>query len=85
MTLEVRVSPLSISYRLRSPGLQSYSYSTGSIHQLILRLFEKYVSILEVKFGKRFESVSSLLSQRSPTPLTRTPDRGSRRLPTNVC
>ncbi|KAI0677043.1 rsec15 [Trametes maxima] len=37
--------------------LESYSYSTGSIHSLILRLFEKYVSILESKFGKRFESI----------------------------
>lgn len=36
---------------------QAYSYSTGSIHSVILRLFEKYVSILETKFGKRFESV----------------------------
>ncbi|KAI0637978.1 rsec15 [Trametes polyzona] len=38
-------------------ALESYSYSTGSIHSLILRLFEKYVSILEGKFGKRFESI----------------------------
>ena len=38
--------------------MQSYSYSTNSIHSLILRLFEKYVSILEGKFGKRFENVS---------------------------
>ena len=38
---------------------QSYSYSTGSIHSLILRLFEKYANILEIKFGKRFESVCS--------------------------
>ncbi|KAH9849999.1 rsec15 [Lenzites betulinus] len=37
--------------------LESYSYSTGSIQSLILRLFEKYVSILETKFGKRFESI----------------------------
>ena len=39
-------------------SLQSYSYSTISIHSLILRLFEKYVNILEIKFGKRFENVS---------------------------
>ncbi|KAI0723088.1 exocyst complex component sec15 subunit [Earliella scabrosa] len=37
--------------------LESYSYSTTSIHSLILRLFEKYVSILEIKFGKRFEDI----------------------------
>ncbi|OJT10367.1 Exocyst complex component 6 [Trametes pubescens] len=37
--------------------LEAYSYSTGSIHSVILRLFEKYVSILETKFGKRFESI----------------------------
>ncbi|PIL36939.1 hypothetical protein GSI_00630 [Ganoderma sinense ZZ0214-1] len=37
--------------------LESYSYTTTSIHQLILRLFEKYVSILEIKFGKRFQSI----------------------------
>ncbi|KAI0824715.1 rsec15 [Trametes gibbosa] len=37
--------------------LESYSYSTGSIQSLILRLFEEYVSILESKFGKRFESI----------------------------
>ncbi|KAI0332397.1 rsec15 [Cubamyces sp. BRFM 1775] len=37
--------------------LESYSYSTTSIHSLILRLFEKYANILEIKFGKRFESV----------------------------
>ncbi|KAI0356457.1 rsec15 [Trametes cingulata] len=38
-------------------ALESYSYSTGSIHSLILRLFEKYVNILESKFGKRFENI----------------------------
>ncbi|OSC98994.1 rsec15 [Trametes coccinea BRFM310] len=37
--------------------LESYSYSTGSIHSVILRLFEKYTNILEIKFGKRFESI----------------------------
>ncbi|KAI9001365.1 exocyst complex component sec15 subunit [Trametes punicea] len=37
--------------------LESYSYSTGSIHALILRLFEKYAGILEGQFGKRFESI----------------------------
>ncbi|KAI0368063.1 rsec15 [Pilatotrama ljubarskyi] len=38
-------------------ALESYAYSTGSIHSVILRLFEKYVSILETKFGKRFENI----------------------------
>ncbi|KAI9066439.1 rsec15 [Trametes sanguinea] len=37
--------------------LESYSYSTGSIHSVILRLFEKYTNILEIKFGKRFENI----------------------------
>ncbi|KAH9927182.1 exocyst complex component sec15 subunit [Epithele typhae] len=37
--------------------LESYSYSTGSIHELILKLFEQYVSILETKFGQRFENI----------------------------
>ncbi|RPD64354.1 exocyst complex component sec15 subunit [Lentinus tigrinus ALCF2SS1-7] len=37
--------------------LESYSYSTTSIHSLILHLFEKYVNILEIKFGKRFENI----------------------------
>ncbi|OCH92199.1 rsec15 [Obba rivulosa] len=39
--------------------LEAYSYETSSLHSFILVLFEKYVSILEIKFGKRFESIVS--------------------------
>ncbi|EMD40837.1 hypothetical protein CERSUDRAFT_111421 [Gelatoporia subvermispora B] len=39
--------------------LEAYSYETSSLHSFILVLFEKYVSILEAKFGKRFESIVS--------------------------
>ncbi|KAI0921643.1 hypothetical protein AcW1_004442 [Taiwanofungus camphoratus] len=39
--------------------LESYSYSTESLHSFILRLFETYVAILEKQFGKRFENIVS--------------------------
>ncbi|KAK7695756.1 hypothetical protein QCA50_000393 [Cerrena zonata] len=39
--------------------LESYSYLTGSLHSLILKLFEKYVSMIEKQFGARFESIIS--------------------------
>ena len=57
MTLEVSMQT-SARRVAADESLQSYSYSTISIHSLILRLFEKYVNILEIKFGKRFENVS---------------------------
>ncbi|KAI0082435.1 exocyst complex component sec15 subunit [Panus rudis PR-1116 ss-1] len=37
--------------------LESYSYSTSSLHSLILKLFEKYVGMLEAQFGSRFEAI----------------------------
>ncbi|KAF9821285.1 hypothetical protein IEO21_00893 [Rhodonia placenta] len=37
--------------------LESYSYSTENLHSFILHLFERYVAILEKKFGKRFEAI----------------------------
>ncbi|GBE80029.1 hypothetical protein SCP_0212310 [Sparassis crispa] len=37
--------------------LESFFYSTNSVHSFILVLFEKYVGILEKQFGKRFESI----------------------------
>ncbi|PCH41481.1 exocyst complex subunit Sec15-like protein [Wolfiporia cocos MD-104 SS10] len=39
--------------------LESYSYSTESLHTFILHLFERYVAILEKKFGKRYETIVS--------------------------
>ncbi|CAL1701124.1 unnamed protein product [Somion occarium] len=39
--------------------LESYSYLTGSLHSLILKLFEKYVSMIEKQFSTRFESIIS--------------------------
>ncbi|KZT13017.1 rsec15 [Laetiporus sulphureus 93-53] len=39
--------------------LESYSYSTESLHTFILHLFERYVAILEKKFGRRFEMIVS--------------------------
>ncbi|KAH9931767.1 rsec15 [Amylocystis lapponica] len=39
--------------------LEAFSYSTNDLHSYILVLFEKYVSILERKFGKRFETIVS--------------------------
>ncbi|KIP10689.1 hypothetical protein PHLGIDRAFT_494456 [Phlebiopsis gigantea 11061_1 CR5-6] len=39
--------------------LEAYSYSTTSLHSFIIVLFERYVSLLEKQFGKRFESIIS--------------------------
>ncbi|CCM05576.1 uncharacterized protein FIBRA_07803 [Fibroporia radiculosa] len=39
--------------------LESYSYSTETLHSFILHLFERYVAILERKFAQRFESIVS--------------------------
>lgn len=46
-------------------ALQSYQYSTISLHSFILVLFERYVGMIEKQFGKRFENVSSLSVYRS--------------------
>lgn len=56
MTLEVSPpNPLRMlcAYTKR----QQYSYSTENLHAFILYLFGRYVSILEYKFGLRFEKV----------------------------
>ncbi|KAI0068510.1 exocyst complex component sec15 subunit [Artomyces pyxidatus] len=37
--------------------LESYSYSTQSLHTFILRLFEKYATLLERQFSKRFKDI----------------------------
>ncbi|EKM59243.1 uncharacterized protein PHACADRAFT_136668 [Phanerochaete carnosa HHB-10118-sp] len=39
--------------------LEAYSYSTASLHSFIIVLFERYVSLLEKQFAKRFESIIS--------------------------
>ena len=38
--------------------LESYSFPTNALQKFILVLFEKYATMLESHFGKRFESVS---------------------------
>ncbi|KAI0048060.1 exocyst complex component sec15 subunit [Auriscalpium vulgare] len=37
--------------------LEAYSYSTQALHTLILRLFEKYATLLERQFSKRFKDI----------------------------
>ncbi|KAG8218663.1 exocyst complex subunit Sec15-like-domain-containing protein [Butyriboletus roseoflavus] len=37
--------------------LESYSYSTHSLHSLTLALFEKYTGLLETEFGRKLDSV----------------------------
>ncbi|KAL4249137.1 Exocyst complex component SEC15 [Abortiporus biennis] len=37
--------------------LESYSYSTNSLQTFILKLFERYVSMIVVQYGKRFENI----------------------------
>ncbi|KAH8106033.1 rsec15 [Cristinia sonorae] len=39
--------------------LESYQYSTVSLHSFILVLFERYVGMIEKQFGKRFEAIIS--------------------------
>ncbi|PSR93718.1 hypothetical protein PHLCEN_2v4613 [Hermanssonia centrifuga] len=39
--------------------LETYTYSTTSLHSFILLLFERYVSLLENQFGKRFQDIIS--------------------------
>ncbi|KAI0315382.1 exocyst complex component sec15 subunit [Amylostereum chailletii] len=39
--------------------LESYSYSTQSLHAFILRLFESYATLLERQFSKRFKDIVS--------------------------
>lgn len=58
MTLEVKyfyTSSATVDLRL---VIQAYSYSTTSLHAFIMVLFERYVTLLEKQFGKRFEDVS---------------------------
>lgn len=62
MTLEVSIDPSISQWEVAKRREQAYTYSTGSIHSVILRLFEKYVGILETKFGKRFENVRGRLT-----------------------
>ena len=45
---------------------QQYSYSTENLHAFILYLFGRYVSILEYKFGLRFEKVNELYDASTP-------------------
>lgn len=63
MTLEVSIDPSISRWEVADRRAQAYTYSTGSIHSVILRLFEKYVGILETKFGKRFENVRGPLTE----------------------
>jgi len=57
MTLEV--SPLLAFFDLALIfGIQTYSYSTVSLHSFIIVLFEKYAKLLETQFSRRFEAVS---------------------------
>ncbi|KZV70296.1 exocyst complex component sec15 subunit [Peniophora sp. CONT] len=37
--------------------VESYSYSTQSMHMFILRLFEKYATLLERQYSKRFKDI----------------------------
>ncbi|THG93626.1 hypothetical protein EW026_g7662 [Hermanssonia centrifuga] len=39
--------------------LETYTYSTTSLHSFILLLFERYVTLLENQFGKRFQDIIS--------------------------
>ncbi|KAI0700779.1 rsec15 [Cytidiella melzeri] len=39
--------------------LEAYAYSTISLHAFIMVLFERYVTLLEKQFGKRFEDIVS--------------------------
>ncbi|KAH0839949.1 exocyst complex subunit Sec15-like-domain-containing protein [Lanmaoa asiatica] len=56
MTLEVIV-PCPLTRDINDLGVQSYSYSTHSLHSLTLALFEKYTGLLENEFSRKLDSV----------------------------
>ena len=85
MTLEVCVSCLCVvTVGSLKRSIQSYSYSTTKLHTFIMMLFEKYVTLLERQFGRRFEVVSM---QQNYLPAVIAPDFFPYRLShkTNFC
>jgi hypothetical protein len=60
ITLEVWWASLAAEPRLTARS-KSYSYSTQSLHAFTLKLFEKYATLLERQFSKRFKDVGGVL------------------------
>lgn len=57
MTLEVIVTRRTLIVMSSDLVVQTYSYSTQSLHSLTLALFEKYTELLETEFSRKLDSV----------------------------